>query len=114
MNFYRQERDILNKYQKKDKRIKIIDNKNTGVSAARNDGIKLSTGEYVTFVDIDDWLELDAIEVLYNTIKKENVDVVRGNYCITKNLNNESISNKGKLYNLKKISSLLVRGLILQ
>ena len=92
---------VLNKYQKKDKRIKIIDKKNAGVSAARNDGIKLSTGEYVTFVDIDDWLELDAIEALYNTIKKENVDVVRGNYCITKNLNNESISNKGKLYNLK-------------
>ena len=72
--------DILKKYKEKDDRIVVIDKKNEGVSAARNDGIKTSTGDYITFVDSDDWLEPNAIELLYTTIIRENVNVVRGNY----------------------------------
>lgn len=93
--------NILKKYQKKDKRITIIDKKNNGLSSARNNGIKVSTGEYITFVDSDDWLEKNAIEILYNTIKKENVDVVRGNYCINYDYNDTNIKNKGNLYKLE-------------
>ena len=74
--------EILREYQKKDNRIIIIDKKNEGVSEARNDGIKKSTGEYVTFVDADDWIEKDAIETLYNILISKNVDVVRGNYYV--------------------------------
>ena len=92
--------NILKEYQKKDKRIKIIDKKNAGVSAARNDGIKKTTGEYITFVDSDDWLELDAIEVLYNALKKEKVDVVRGNYCINYSQEDNSTKRQGNLYNI--------------
>lgn len=90
--------NILKQYQKKDKRIQIIDKKNEGVSATRNIGLKKATGEYITFLDSDDWLELNAIEILYNTLKKENIDVVRGNYYI--NYNYSKNSDSGKLYQL--------------
>lgn len=92
---------ILKQYQKKDKRISIIDKKNAGVSAARNDGIKYATGDYITFIDADDWLELNAIEILYDTLQKYNVDVVRGNYFVNYSYDENSKLETGELYNLK-------------
>lgn len=89
---------ILKKYKNKDNRIIIIDKKNEGVSAARNDGIKKSTGQYITFIDADDWIELDAIETLYNTLKEKNVDVVRGNYY--RNFTEDKNDYTSNLYNL--------------
>ena len=73
---------ILKEYQSKDSRIVIIDKENAGVSAARNDGIRKSTGEYITFVDSDDWLELNGIESIYKIITEKNVDVVNYNYYV--------------------------------
>lgn len=49
--------------------------KNAGLSAARNTGIKFSTGDYLCFVDGDDWLREDAIEVLMNVIEQDNSDI---------------------------------------
>ena len=72
--------NILNKYSKNEKRIKIINQDNSGVSIARNNGIQQSTGEYIIFVDSDDWLELNYVEKMVNAIKKEKVDVVRCSY----------------------------------
>lgn len=55
----------------KDKRIKIINNKNNmGLSLSRDIGIDKSTGRYLYFVDVDDFIELDTIEYLYKLIKK--------------------------------------------
>lgn len=98
--------NILKEYAKKDRRIIIIDNENKGVSSARNEGIKKSTGEYITFVDSDDWLEVDAVEILYNTILEKNVDVVRSNYYRNFEYEkNECIGNlfdlTNKIYNTK-------------
>lgn len=73
---------IMEEYAKKDKRIIIIDKKNEGVSVARNTGIKKATGKYVTFVDCDDYLDLDMINKLYKAIIKENVQIVRCNYKV--------------------------------
>ena len=73
---------IMNSYAKKDERIIIIDKENEGVSKARNDGIKKSTGEYITFVDSDDYIELNEIEEMYTAIKENNVDMVRTNYQV--------------------------------
>lgn len=90
--------NIINDYAKKDKRIVVIDKENEGVSIARNTGIKKSKGEYITFVDSDDYLELEAIEKLYNTIISKKVDIVRSNYQVHyKNSNHIDIGN---LYNL--------------
>ena len=60
--------DILNEYAQKDNRIKIICQKNEGTSSARNLGYKNSVGKYVTFVDSDDILDLDAYEIALNSL----------------------------------------------
>lgn len=73
---------ICDEYAKKDERIKVIHKKNSGVSATRNRGITESNGRYLVFVDSDDWLESTAIELLYEKMITENVDIVRGNYFI--------------------------------
>lgn len=99
--------EILRKYEKKDNRIVIIDKKNAGVSAARNDGIRKSTGEYITFVDADDWLEANTIEILYNTLIEQNVDVVRGNYYL--NIDSENYESTGSLAGLENKKLLTVQ-----
>ena len=57
--------NILEEYAEKDNRIKIITTKNQGLSAARNRGLENITGDYVYFIDSDDYLELTAFEELY-------------------------------------------------
>jgi len=72
---------IIKKYQDKDERIVLVDLKqNVGVGFARNAGMRVAKGEYITFVDPDDWVKENFIEVLYNSIKKYNTDFVSVNY----------------------------------
>lgn len=75
--------NICNKYSLIDKRIKVNDLKHCGVSHARNVGIDISQGEYVAFVDGDDTIEPEFIEILYNTCQANNVKlgVINVNYC---------------------------------
>lgn len=67
-------------FAKKDKRIKCIQKKNGGVASARNEGLKYATGEYVTFVDQDDWIEPEMYEKMSDVAQKENADMVVCNY----------------------------------
>ena len=67
---------ILENYAKKDDRIKIHNQENGGLSVSRNHGIKLSQGEYIYFIDSDDYLELNALEELYNFSKAKNLDIL--------------------------------------
>lgn len=67
--------DILNEYASKDARIKVIHQENSGVSAARNRGLDAATGEYVTFVDGDDWVEAEAYERMIRQFAND-VDIV--------------------------------------
>ena len=57
-------------WKKKDNRIKVIHQLNKGVSAARNNGIMQSRGEYIAFVDSDDWVEKDYLYCLLNDVRK--------------------------------------------
>lgn len=66
---------ILKEYQQKDNRITIIDKENQGQSIARNIGISKSIGEYIGFVDSDDWVDLDFYEKLYSSAIKHNADI---------------------------------------
>jgi len=77
--------NVMKEYARKNKRIIIIDKKNTGVSSTRNEGIKKATGDYIMFLDSDDWLEIDAVERMYNILCDTGVDAVRCNYKIVKN-----------------------------
>lgn len=65
--------DILNNYQ--DKRIKIINQENKGLGASRNIGIKHAAGEYLGFLDADDWLVENMCEICYNEAKGNNTDI---------------------------------------
>ena len=71
---------ICDEYAKKDKRIKVFHQPNSGVSAARNKGLDNITGDYVMFVDPDDWIELNTCEILLNEITKENNDILIFNF----------------------------------
>ncbi len=66
---------ILEKYAKKDHRINIIEKKNGGLSSARNAGLNVATGEFITFIDSDDWVDERFCEKLYDSITKNNADI---------------------------------------
>lgn len=66
---------ILKEFASKDSRIKIIDNQHQGVAKTRNTGIEQTTGEYIGFVDSDDYIDIDFFEKLYNSATKSNSDI---------------------------------------
>ncbi len=67
---------ICDEFAEKDKRIKVIHKKNGGVSSARNTGLDCFKGEYVTFVDSDDYIESNMFELIAEAIKEKEVDLV--------------------------------------
>lgn len=67
---------ILQDYQRKDNRIKIVNKINGGLVAARITGVSCSEGEYVSFVDADDWIDTEMYEKLYYYATKYNCDMV--------------------------------------
>ena len=71
---------IADEYAIKDDRIKVIHKPNGGLSDARNAGMEIATGDYLMFVDSDDYLFPNSCEVLLNKIQKEDADYVIGNY----------------------------------
>ena len=74
--------EILNDYAKKDNRIKIVDNKvNQGLYKTRCIGSTYCTGDYIAFVDSDDYLDLDYFRMLQYTANKENSDIVISNFA---------------------------------
>jgi len=67
---------VLHAFARRDKRIRIIDKENAGSGVARNEGLKIAAGEYVFFLDGDDWLEKDALEKMYNAAAKDDLDIL--------------------------------------
>ena len=72
--------EICDEYATKDTRIKVIHQVNQGASMAYNNGIKAATGEYITFVDNDDWIESDEFALVMDRMEKTNCDIVLFNY----------------------------------
>lgn len=67
--------NILEEYRKIDNRITVINQINSGQSVARNKGLEVAKGEYVGFVDSDDWVDLNFYEKLYNSAENNNADI---------------------------------------
>ena len=77
--------EILKEYQQKDERLRIVTETNAGPALARNNGIRRARGEYISFLDADDFFELDMLEKMYNEAKENDLDIVISNYDIYNN-----------------------------
>lgn len=95
--------ELCDNYAKSDLRIMVIHKKNGGLSDARNCGIKVATGDYILFVDSDDFIELDACEYFAKIIDTCEVDIVAGN---AKRIEDSHVSLMQRyLYDEKRIIS---------
>ena len=105
---------ILEQYAQKDSRIKIIIQRNQGLSTARNNGFKVASGEYIYFLDSDDFIHPQLLEYTYNLITANNAQIVSFDYIKNKssddNKKNEDIikTYKTPLVALDKVESLVV------
>ncbi|MDB2106219.1 glycosyltransferase family 2 protein [Clostridium paraputrificum] len=87
---------ICDKYKDIDNRVRVIHKKNGGLSSARNAGLNYAEGEYISFIDGDDWIEEDFFEVLYNSIITTKSDI--GVVHLKKVKNYEAIKFSTKTY----------------
>ena len=94
--------DMIKIFQQSDNRIRIITETNAGPGLARNNGLKRARGEYVAFLDADDFYEPDMLELMYNRAKESDLDVVITKYDIFDNKKatfRENIENEySKIY----------------
>lgn len=76
--------NILEEYSNKDARIRVVNQENKGLSKSRNTGIDLATGEYISFVDSDDWVDENFLEVLYNAAKEHDADIAATDVAVVR------------------------------
>lgn len=95
--------EICDEYAKTDNRIRVIHKENGGLSDARNTGLKNAKGEYIFFLDSDDYIPDNTFQVLLETAQKYNADIVEGGYSTfgskhsnKKYLHEFQLSTKGK------------------
>lgn len=103
---------ICDEYALQDNRIKVIHKQNGGVSSARNSGLTVATGDYVCFVDSDDWVALDAYDKLLKYFEEYNVDAVFLGFYIYRGANDiETFSPKniGKVNREKALEQITKR-----
>lgn len=74
--------EILDKYASRDTRVKVIHKQNEGYGKTMNLGFSLAHGEYIGIVETDDFISPEMMEELYNKAKKDNLDIVKGDYYI--------------------------------
>lgn len=103
---------ILNKLASKDARLKVFTQENSGPSVARNVGVSNANGDYISFVDADDWLEKNAYEFIYKEIKQNyQPDVIMFNTFTNKSVKNKSFLTS-RLYQKKDIKKYIYPRLI--
>ena len=101
---------ICDSWAEKDRRIKVIHKENGGVSSARNAALDAATGDFIGFVDSDDWIENDFYELLMKSLAENGSDIAFCGYCVVersgekkgyKNLLDSSICDRNRyLYNV--------------
>jgi len=94
--------EILKEYKIKFPELIIINQKNRGISETRNAGLKAASGEYIAFVDSDDFIELNMFEKMYNAAKREKSDIVICNYKLYEENSDKLSSNECKIEGIDK------------
>lgn len=103
---------ICDDYQKIDDRIVVIHKKNEGASSTRNKGIEVCRGEYICFLDADDWMDVEALEVGINTLLEHSVDMVfwsRIKEYHTRSVKEESTFTENQLFDKSAKRQLHIR-----
>ena len=93
--------DICDKYAKIDYRIRVYHKKNEGVSSARNLGLSKANGEWITFVDSDDWIEQKCLEVIIKYAKENALDCIQFSY--------KRINDKGEIFETNTAQTTILR-----
>lgn len=84
---------IIDELAASDSRMKLIHQKNAGESNARNTGLKMATGDYITFCDCDDWIDVDMYAVLADSIEQYNCDMAAASWYKETGLESQVITN---------------------
>lgn len=92
---------MCEQYAKEDTRVKVIHKKNGGLSEARNVGMEIASGEYLMFVDSDDWVDLEMVEKLFRLLKEYDAQISACGYY------NENEEQNGEIYSGYGIETLL-------
>lgn len=98
--------EICDEYEKLDERVKVIHKKNGGLSDARNAGIEISHGDYITFIDSDDWINDKYIEKLYQLLKKTNSDISVCNFIRTSTEDIKEVISEKEIYEYSNVDAL--------
>ena len=102
---------MCDEYVTQDSRIKVVHKKNGGLGFARNSGLEVATGEYVTFLDSDDFVDLYTYEHLYNIAKAENLDALYYKYA--RFVNEDEVKQAEACNEIKKYENDNVKELML-
>ena len=107
--------ELINKYVKEDIRVSVIDLGDEGVSYCRNLGIEKANGKYIMFVDSDDWIDFNMVEVMYKKAEENNIDLVMCSYIREfKDHSKKKIFNLPEeiIYKEDKVKNELLRKLV--
>lgn len=99
-------------WAEKDSRIKVIHQKNTGVTQARKNGCAVASGEYITFVDADDYISADMFEILLQYARTENADYVQGGFEYVWKNRHLPVTYPGCTYDHRQIKNDIIPGYI--
>ncbi|MEH6538380.1 MAG: glycosyltransferase [Psychroserpens sp.] len=97
--------EICDYYSNMDLRVLVIHQENKGLSGARNSGLKIASGNYIGFVDSDDWIEPDMYKTMLNILEKHDVDIVECDLLSTTEVNN-GIDRSGSLVMEDRLQAL--------
>lgn len=101
-------REICEKFVNQDSRIKLINTENKGAGSARNTGIDAAKGEYISFIDSDDYICPNYYSRMYEMIKAGDADIVEGHYKRVSGYDEDVFTNTGNVQEYTNIEKLLI------